>query len=94
MESHDRDGFLHEMAVVSEAVYRAFRPDKLNHALLGVGHGRHMHWHIYPRREGDTPLPGPVWQLGKELADEKYNPTSEELETLKSRLREELDQLL
>ena len=26
-------GVLHEMAVVSEAVYRAFRPDKLNHAL-------------------------------------------------------------
>ena len=94
LESHYRDEFLHEMAVVSEAVYNAFQPDKLNHALLGVGRGLHMHWHIYPRRNGDTPVPGPVWQLGKELVDEKYNPTSEELEVLKTKLNEALDKLL
>lgn len=94
LESHYRDEFLHEMAVVSEAVYNAFQPDKLNHALLGVGRGLHMHWHIYPRRDGDTPVPGPVWQLGKELVDEKYNPANEELEVLKMKLNEELDKLL
>lgn len=94
LEPHYRDEFLHEMAVVAEAVYHAFLPDKLNYALLGVGRGLHMHWHIYPRREGDTPNPGPVWQLGKELNDEKYRPTGEELEQLKARLREELDKLL
>ncbi|MDE7428920.1 MAG: HIT family protein, partial [Lachnospiraceae bacterium] len=60
LEPHYRDEFLHEMAIVAEAVYNAFQPDKLNYALLGVGRGLHMHWHIYPRRDGDTPVPGPV----------------------------------
>src|SRR5262245_17128324 len=30
----ERDAYLHEMAVVSEAVFEAFRPRKLNHDLL------------------------------------------------------------
>lgn len=94
LEPRFRDEFLHEMAVVAEAVYHAFQPDKLNYALLGTGRGLHMHWHIYPRREGDTPTPGPVWQLGRELTDEKYQPTSEELEQLKARLGKALDKLL
>ncbi len=82
------------MALVSEAVFNAFKPDKLNYSLLGAGRGLHMHWHIHPRRNGDTPTPGPVWQLGKKLFDKKYNPTSEELEILKKQLNEELDKLL
>lgn len=53
-----------------------------------------MHWHIHPRRNGDTPKQGPVWQLGKELVDEKYNPTSGELKILKEQLNKELDKLL
>jgi len=53
-----------------------------------------MHWHLHPRRLGDTPKPGPVWQLGQELLDEKYNPTQEELELLKKQLNRELDKLL
>lgn len=53
-----------------------------------------MHWHIHPRRNGDTPVPGPVYQLGQELTDKKYNPTNEELEWLKTKLNEELDKLL
>ncbi len=94
LEPAFRDAFLHEMAVVAEAVYRAFKPDKLNYALLGVGRGLHMHWHLYPRREGDTPNPGPVWQLGKELVDPKYHPGQDELADLKERLHAELDKLL
>lgn len=30
-----------------------------------------MHWHLFPRRKGDTETGGPVWKLGSELvADE------------------------
>ncbi len=94
LDSEYRDRFLHEMAIVSEAVFNAFKPDKLNYSLLGEGRGLHMHWHIHPRRIGDTPQPGPVWQLGKELFDEKYNPTYEELELLKKQLNDELDKLI
>lgn len=59
--------FLEEMSLAAEAVYNAFHPDKLNYELLGVGNGVHMHWHIFPRRVGDTPEPGPVWRLDKLL---------------------------
>ena len=53
-----------------------------------------MHWHFHPRRKGDTPKPGPVWQLGDELLADEYLPTPEELTELKKRLNAELDKLL
>ena len=90
-----RDQFLHEMAVVAEAVDNAFHPDKLNYELLGAGVGLHMHWHIFPRRAGDTPKPGPIWQLSREeLNDPQYAPTPAMLEDMKARLNAELDKLL
>lgn len=94
LEPAFRDAFLHEMAIVAEAVYKAFEADKLNYMLLGAGANRHMHWHFYPRRPGDTPKPGPVFQLGSELLDDRFLPTPEELEELKGRLNAELDKLL
>ena len=54
-----------------------------------------MHWHFFPRREGDTPVKGPVWKLDKaEMYAEKYRPDSEELESLKATLLVELDKLI
>lgn len=87
--------FLEEMSLVAEAVYNAFQPDKLNYELLGVGSGVHMHWHIFPRRAGDTPEPGPVWKLDRmELYSDKYKPDEEELERLKALLNMELEKLI
>ncbi|MCI8968644.1 MAG: HIT family protein [Lachnospiraceae bacterium] len=94
LEPSFRDRFLHEMAIVAEAVYNAFQPDKLNYELLGAGDGMHMHWHIFPRRKGDTETGGPVWKLGAELMSDEFLPTPEELEDLKARLRSELEKLL
>lgn len=51
-----------------------------------------MHWHIFPRRNGDTPKPGPVWQV-QDMNDDRYLPSAEKLEELKSSLRKELDLL-
>ena len=52
--------FLEEMALVAEAVFRAFAPRKLNYELLGNSVS-HLHWHIFPRY-GDDPNPAwPVW---------------------------------
>ena len=53
-----------------------------------------MHWHFFPRRAGDTPKPGPVWQLGQELLDDRFLPDEAELEDLKRRLNAALDKLL
>ena len=82
LEPEFRAKFLWEMSLVAEAVYRAF------------GAGVHMHWHFFPRRAGDVPKPGPVWQLGSELHAKEYYPTEEELEDLKRRLNAQLDLLL
>lgn len=95
LEKDFRNKFLQEMSLVAEAVYNAFKPDKLNYELLGAGNGVHMHWHIFPRRAGDTLTAGPVWKLDKsEMYDEKYRPTQEELERLKEALDRELSLLL
>ncbi len=87
-----RDTFLKDMAVTAEAVQNAFRPDKMNYELLGAGKGRHMHWHLFPRRQGDTPRPGPVWQA-EDLHDDRWLPSPEKLEELKAALKKELDLL-
>ena len=93
LEPAFRDAFLHEMAVVAEAVYNAFEPDKLNYELLGAGRVLHMHWHFYHRRAGDTPKRGPVWQIGEELYEDRFRPDEAELEDLKRRLNAALDQI-
>ena len=68
--------------------------DKLNYELLGIGNAVHMHWHFFPRREGDTPEKGPVWKLDKaEMYAEKYRPNTDELENLKAALLVELNKL-
>lgn len=95
LPSGTRKKYLEEMSLVAEAVYRAFRPEKLNYELLGVGNAVHMHWHLFPRRAGDTPTAGPVWKLDKkEMYDQRYRPTAEELENMKGKLRTELEKLL
>ncbi len=89
-----RQKFLEEMSLTAEAVYKAFHPDKLNYELLGAGNGVHMHWHIFPRRAGDTPEPEPVWRLDKsELNSNQYRPDEEELKVMKAMLNAELDKL-
>ncbi len=88
-----REKFLRDMAVTAEAVQNAFRRDKMNYELLGAGKGRHMHWHLFPRRNGDTPAPGPVWQV-KDMNDDRNLPTQEKLEELKAALGKELDLLV
>ena len=89
-----RSEFLNEMAIVAEAVYNAFKPDKLNYELIGKGNAKHMHWHIFPRYVGDTSTGGPVWHLGKELFSEEFGPTNKELEELKNKLNVELEKLI
>ena len=99
MEEGQRALFMQEMSVVAEAAARAFRPEKMNYELLGMGDA-HLHWHLYPRRTGDIENygnngKGPVWwyPMEKMYADEN-RPDDEELEDMKRRLRQELDALI
>lgn len=91
--------FLEEMALVAEAVSRAFHAEKMNYELLGNG-DTHLHWHLFPRVEGDldgygNQGKGPVWWYPREKMYEDDNcPTETELEEMKKKLREELEKLL
>lgn len=91
--------FLEEMSIVSEAVSKAFHADKMNIELLGNGES-HLHWHLFPRHEGDLENygnqgKGPVWWYPKELM---YHPSqrvpSPQLEKMKKTLLEEMNQMV
>lgn len=85
--------FLSEMSKVAEAVYNAFMPNKLNYELLGNG-DTHIHWHIFPRRENDTPIKGSVWWLDRELMySEDMKIRDRELTEMKIKLYNELNKL-
>ena len=81
-----RDAFLGEMALVAEAVFLAFKPDKLNYELLGNSE-KHLHWHLFPRRKTDPQPEAPVWIIDKTIRyAESTKPSSEELNHLKQLL--------
>ena len=88
-----RSKHLEEMALVYEAVYNAFKPEKMNCESLGNGDA-HLHWHFFPRVSGDTPQKGPVWWLPKEeMYSDAKKPTSNELQIMKEKLKQEIEQL-
>lgn len=90
----ERQKHLEEMSLVYEAVYNAFKPEKMNCELLGMGDA-HVHWHIFPRNSGDTPQKGPVWWLPKEdMWDESKRPYMNELKNMVEKLKSELEKLL
>ncbi|WP_197220979.1 HIT family protein [Fictibacillus sp. 18YEL24] len=94
LESEVKKTFLHEMSIVAEAVYNAFNAEKLNYELLGNGDS-HLHWHLFPRRENDSPVKGPVWWVDREeMFSDNIRPSQDELEEMKNRLYAELSKLI
>lgn len=94
LEPEYKRKFLVEMSTVSEAVYKAFNPIKLNYELLGNGDA-HMHWHIFPRSSNEPNPTHPVWWTPRdEMYSEAVKPNEEELEELKNRLWSELNEML
>jgi len=86
--------YLEEMALVAEAVYHAFKPDKLNYELLGNGDS-HLHWHLFPRVENDMPIKGPVWWLPREeMWHDDKRPIEAQLKEMIELLAENLELLL
>ena len=99
LDMDERTRFMQEMSIVAEAAAKAFGAEKMNYELLGMGDA-HLHWHLYPRRKGDLEGyghngVGPVWWYPMEkLYSDDNRPSSEELETMKSKLLSELEKLL
>jgi diadenosine tetraphosphate (Ap4A) HIT family hydrolase len=98
-ELHDlrpraRSEFLRDMSLVAEAMFRAFRPAKLNYELLG-NTVPHLHWHLVPRYRDDPRPKVPVWENEEFRASQQGPPrlAQAELDTLKRKLLRELTQL-
>ena len=88
-----RNKHLEEMVLVSQAVYNAFHPEKLNYEVLGNGDS-HIHWHLFPRNAGDTKKRGPVWLLPPEVMfSESKKPSADELMRMVALLKSHIDQL-
>ncbi len=91
LESGFQKIFLEEMVKTAQAVNLAFHPEKMNYECLGQGDA-HLHWHLYPRTSGDIETygnqgVGPVWWYPREeMYHDRFRPSPQELETLKSRL--------
>jgi diadenosine tetraphosphate (Ap4A) HIT family hydrolase len=70
-----------------------FKPDKMNYELLGNG-CPHLHWHLYPRRKGDTPIKSSVYQLtNTELFDESTRPDEDQRKELIDLIKNEIIRL-
>ena len=99
MNMEERIEFMKEMTLVAQAAANAFGCHKMNYELLGMGDA-HLHWHLYPRRDGDIGEygnhgRGPVWWYPREIMYSDNNrPSKEELERMKDKLRVELEKLL
>lgn len=82
--------FLKEMSQVAEAVYKAFKPDKLNYELLGNAEP-HLHWHIFPRYKKDPNFKKPIWVVGKNIRQANVTVISKkEIQVLKTKINKYL----
>jgi len=67
-----------EVAATAAALYKLFKPDKMNYELLG-NMVPHMHWHLVPRFRTDRLWPRPIWA---EPHDEVVLPPAEYAERI------------
>ena len=82
--------FLADMADVAAAVFRAFKPRKLNYELLG-NLEPHLHWHLIPRHADDPRPQGPASVIDPAVRNaESTKPSQAQLEDLKAKLAAEL----
>lgn len=94
LKLEDKTQFLKDMSVVAEAVYKAFKPKKLNYELLG-NTDPHLHWHIIPRYKNDPKPNVPVWVIPSSIRSSKTTiPSESEIEVLKKKLIFEIDRII
>lgn len=83
-----RSQYLEEMALVSEVLFKLYKPLKLNHELLGNRHP-HLHWHLFPRHTDDPNIHNPIWIIEKATRNNTFLSDNELLE-MKEKLKSEI----
>jgi diadenosine tetraphosphate (Ap4A) HIT family hydrolase len=76
-----RCGLMEEVSRVAEALFAAFRPDKINYELLG-NMVPHIHWHLVPRHASEPLWPRPIWSETHQellLSPEEYEERIEQI---------------
>ncbi len=93
LDEEFKQKFLQEMALVAQAVYEIFKPEKLNYELLG-NKDSHLHWHLYPRYK-DDPCPNkPIWHIDKNLrCNHQTLAKPKELKFMKHNLKKRINSL-
>ena len=72
----DRAAYFEDVARVSRAIHKAFKPDKVNYGAYGDG-GCHMHFHLVPKYKDDFEW-GTIFAMNPArvtLSDEEYAET-------------------
>lgn len=85
LEKAVRTGVIEEVNRVAEALYRLFKPTKINYELLG-NMVPHMHWHIVPRHESDPLWPRPIWSEPHEPVELGAHECSERILLIRKEL--------
>lgn len=89
-----RQQFLKDMSQVAEAVFKAFKPKKLNYELLGNTEP-HLHWHLFPRYNNDPMPKRPIWCVDRTITMNKSaKPSPHQLNTLKLVLQRSLKDVI
>ncbi|MBL4937003.1 hypothetical protein JK636_14710 [Clostridium sp. YIM B02515] len=82
------------MSIVAEAGSNVLKLDKMNYELIGNECHR-IHWHVYLRMKGDTPVISSIYQLPNSiLFDESSRPSDDVRKDNINRIKNEIERLL
>ncbi len=92
LDPKERTQFMEDMSLTAEAVYNAFKPNKLNYELLG-NTDSHLHWHIFPRYKNDPQADRSVWVVPFSVRSANI-PNEDKINKLKNKLLLEINKLI
>ena len=85
LDREERARLIEDVNTVARALAAAFRPVKINYALLG-NQLPHIHWHLVPRLSTDPDLRSPIWQVDHQPVSIAPAAANERIESIRRAL--------